>query len=103
MAVSMTAMMLSVDLFVVGGSVAKAGDLFIEPARRVIADHTYSSVGCGIQILPSELDTDAPILGSAWLARQAKSREKPVNVDIPTFKLSLPERDALEKCRRGCV
>ena len=33
-AVATLAMILDVDLFVVGGSVVKAGDLLLEPARR---------------------------------------------------------------------
>ncbi len=35
-AVATLAMVLDVDLFVVGGGVVKAGDLLLEPARRAV-------------------------------------------------------------------
>lgn len=95
-AVSMTAMMLNIDLFVIGGSVAKVGDLIIEPARRKLDDHTYASVGCGVQIVASTLDTDSPILGCAWLARQAPPISvKPV-IKMTSLQLSSTERRTLE-------
>jgi glycyl-radical enzyme activating protein/glucokinase-like ROK family protein len=65
------AMVLNIDLFVIGGSVAKSGDLLLEPARRAIPHHCYRSVGCEIRIVPAALVNDGPILGCAWLARQA--------------------------------
>jgi glycyl-radical enzyme activating protein/glucokinase-like ROK family protein len=77
-AVGSMAMILNMDLFVVGGSVAKAGDLLLEPARRVLPLHTYRSVGCGVHLITSELGDDGPILGCAWLARQAQTDRKTI-------------------------
>jgi glycyl-radical enzyme activating protein/glucokinase-like ROK family protein len=70
-AVATLAMLFDVDLFVVGGSVARCGDLLLDPARREIQQHAYRSVGSGICLVASEISGDAPILGCAWLARQA--------------------------------
>jgi glycyl-radical enzyme activating protein/glucokinase-like ROK family protein len=70
-AVATMAMLFDVDLFVVGGSVAKAGDLLLEPARRELSQHAYRSVGSGVRLIASEIGDDGPILGCAWLARQA--------------------------------
>ncbi len=95
-AVSMTTMMLNIDLFVIGGSVAKAGDLIIEPARRKLDDHTYGSVGCGVKIVASDLDTDGPILGCAWLARNLPEIDIIVETKTPSFTLSESERKTLE-------
>jgi glucokinase len=70
-AVATMAMMLDVDLYVIGGSVAKAGDLLLEPARRGVPKYSFRSVGARVRIVPTALGDDGPILGCAWLARQA--------------------------------
>ena len=70
-AVATMAMMLDVDLYVIGGSVAKAGDLLLEPARRGVPNYSFRSVGARVRIVPTALGDDGPILGCAWLARQA--------------------------------
>jgi glucokinase len=64
------AMILNIDLYVIGGSVAKAGDLFLEPARKMVPHYSFKSVSSGVRIVANELDTDGPILGCGWLARQ---------------------------------
>jgi glucokinase len=70
-AIATMAMMLDVDLYVIGGSVAKAGDLLLEPARRGVPKYSHRSVGARVRIVPTALGDDGPILGCAWLARQA--------------------------------
>jgi glycyl-radical enzyme activating protein/glucokinase-like ROK family protein len=70
-AVATLAMLLDVDLFVVGGSVVKAGDLLLEPARRAVPAHCYRSVGCAVRIVATEIGDDGHILGSGWMARHA--------------------------------
>jgi glucokinase len=67
-AVASVAMILDVELFVVGGSVAKAGDLLLAPARRTLLEYSYRSVGTRVRILASEMGEDAPILGCGWMA-----------------------------------
>ena len=73
-AVATLAMVLDIDLFVVGGSVVKSGDLLLEPARRAVPAHCYRSVGCGVRIVATELGDDGPLLGCAWLARDALAK-----------------------------
>lgn len=70
-AIATMAMMLDVDLYVIGGSVAKAGDLLLEPARRGVPKYSFASVSERVRIVPTALGDDGPILGCAWLARQA--------------------------------
>jgi predicted NBD/HSP70 family sugar kinase len=65
------AMILDIELYVVGSSVARAGDLLLEPARQTAPKYCYRSVGQRVRIMPAELWDDGPILGCAWLARQA--------------------------------
>ena len=69
-AIATLAMIVNVDLYVVGGSVAKCGDLLLTPARLAVPRHAFASVAAPVRIVASSLDTDAPILGCAWLARQ---------------------------------
>jgi glucokinase len=69
-AVATLAMILDVELYVIGSSVAKAGDLLLEPARRAVAHHAYHSVASRVRIVRSELEDDGPILGCGWLARR---------------------------------
>jgi glucokinase len=70
-AVATMAMVLDIDLFVVGSSVAKAGDLLLQPARDSVPLHAYASVACRVRIVPTTLGDDGPVLGCAWLARRA--------------------------------
>lgn len=69
-AVATLAMILDVELYVIGSSVAKAGDLLLEPARRAVIHHAHCSVAERVRIVRSALEDDGPILGCAWLARQ---------------------------------
>ncbi|MDY0093831.1 MAG: ROK family protein [Candidatus Vecturithrix sp.] len=64
------AMILNIDLYVIGGSVAKAGDVLLEPARKIVPKYSFKSVSPDVRIVATELDTDGPILGCAWQARQ---------------------------------
>ena len=70
-AIASMAMLLDIDLYVVGGSVAKSGDLLLEPARRTVPRCSYPSVSSRVRIVAAPLGDDGPILGCGWLARQA--------------------------------
>ncbi len=72
-AVASMAMMLNIELYVIGGSVSKAGDLLLEPARGTAPRYCVRAVGARVQIVASALGDDGPILGSGWLARHAVS------------------------------
>lgn len=69
-AVASMAMILNIELYVIGGSVYKCGDLFLNPARKMVPHYSFQSVSQGVRIVATELDTDGPILGCAWQARQ---------------------------------
>ena len=69
-AIASIAMILDVELYVVGSSVARAGDLILDPARRTVPDYSYRSVSSRVRITTGELWDDGPILGCGWLARQ---------------------------------
>jgi glucokinase len=75
-AVGSMALILDIELFVVGGSVAKAGDLLLEPARQILGHYCLDSVAGHTRIEPVALGDDSPILGCAWLARNGLKDEK---------------------------
>lgn len=69
-AVASMAMFINIETFVIGGSVARAGTLLIEPALASVKRYSFKAVGDKVRILQSSLGDDAPILGGAWMARQ---------------------------------
>ncbi len=69
--VATLAMILDLELYVIGGSVAKSGELLLEPARQTVRDYAFDSIATQVRIAPAELGDDGPILGCGWLARQA--------------------------------
>ena len=70
-AVASLAMTLNIERFVIGGSVASAGDLLLAPARETLKRYAFDAVAARLQVVASALGEDAAILGAAWLARQA--------------------------------
>lgn len=69
-AVASMAMMLNIELYVLGGSVANAGDLLIKPAMETVPQYSFKAVGERVKIATSELGDNAPILGGAQIIRQ---------------------------------
>jgi len=74
-AVASMAMILDIGLYIVGGSVSKAGGLLLEPARRTVPSCSYPSVASHVRIVAAVLGDDGPILGCGWLARQAQRQD----------------------------
>ena len=62
-------MTLNIELFVIGGSVAQAGDLLLGPARETLPGYAFKAVSARVQLRASQLGEDGAILGAAWLAR----------------------------------
>ena len=96
-AIATMAMLLNVDLFVLGGSVAKSGEVLLERTRRAVFRHAYRSVGCGVQVIATELGDDGPILGCAWIARQALAESRQTAVRSGSSRLIASERANLEQ------
>jgi glucokinase len=71
--VASLAMILNIDLYVVGGGVVKAGELLLGPARQTVPRYSYESVSSRVRIVATELGDDGPLLGCGWLARQVLS------------------------------
>ncbi len=65
--IATTATELDVRTFVVGGGVAKAGEVVFEPLRRHLRDFAVLDYVAGLEVRPAELD-NAGLLGAAALA-----------------------------------
>jgi glucokinase len=63
------AVTLDVELYVLGGSVVKLGDLLLEPAREIAPRYMLSSLRSRVKILTSQLQGDEALLGCAYLVR----------------------------------
>ncbi len=69
-AIASLAMTLNIETFVIGGSVAKAGDLLLGPSRESLKGYSFRAVSARVRVIASGLGEDAPILGAAVLARR---------------------------------
>ena len=69
-AVASMAMMMNIERFVIGGSVAGAGELLLVAARESLRRYSFAEVSAKVKITVSGLGGDAPLLGCAWMARQ---------------------------------
>ncbi len=70
-AIATLAMILDIELFVIGSSVVKCGDLLLAPTRDAVYRHAHQSVAQRVQVVVSPLGDDGPILGCGWLCRSA--------------------------------
>jgi glucokinase len=59
------------EVVVVGGGVIAAGDLLLEPARRVVAERALSPSKDVARIVPARFGAESGMLGAALLAREA--------------------------------
>jgi glucokinase len=61
------------DTIVIGGGVAKMGELLLEPARQVVAERAFKLPASAVKIVPALLGDDAGVLGAALFARQQQT------------------------------
>jgi glucokinase len=60
------------EMIIIGGGLAKVGDLLLEPARRVVRERAFQLSARLVRIVPAQLGDDAAVLGAAIFARQQK-------------------------------
>lgn len=75
-AVATMSSLMDVDLFVIGGSVSRTGDLLLSPARNGLRKYALESIASRIKIVETKLHENAPILGCAAQAKQLLKRQK---------------------------
>lgn len=57
------------DVLVVGGALAAAGDLLLDPLREVLAERTAVTSGAAVDVVGGQLGAAAPARGALLLAR----------------------------------
>jgi len=73
-AVATVAMLMDVSTFVLFGSVVKAGELLLTPAREAVPNYSFHSVSSRVKIFASKLGDDAGMLGAALTAKTDEGR-----------------------------
>ena len=58
------------ELFIIGGSIAKAGDYFLLPVKAAVNKHSLSLVNRDTEFTVSQLGDDAGLIGVAMLIRK---------------------------------
>ncbi|MER5437167.1 ROK family protein [Streptomyces sp. NPDC002790] len=66
--IAATATLVEIDIAVVGGGVAKAGDVLFMPLRRALRDYATLSFVQGLTVVPASTGTDAGLVGAAAAA-----------------------------------
>ena len=69
--IAATATLVELELVVVGGGVAAAGELLFAPLRRALQDYATLPFVRGLEVRPAELGTDAGLVGAAAAAAHA--------------------------------
>lgn len=67
-AISASAALVELDVVVIGGGVAQAGDTLFAPLRRRMADYTVLDFTRGLPVVPALLALDAGLIGAAAVA-----------------------------------
>ncbi|MDX2137997.1 MAG: ROK family protein, partial [Chloroflexota bacterium] len=68
-AVASMAMILDIETNVIGGGVARLGDLLLAPARQAMQRYCFSALGARVKIVATALGDAGPLLGCAYMAR----------------------------------
>ena len=58
------------EMIIIGGGIAKMGDLLLNPARQVVRERAFQLSAQVVQIVPAQLGDDAGVLGAAVFAFQ---------------------------------
>ena len=65
------------EMIVVGGGMAKMGDLLLDPARQVMRERAFAISAQAVRIVPAQLGDDAGVLGAAMFAFQQNRTRRP--------------------------
>ncbi|MFF7816294.1 ROK family protein [Streptomyces roseolus] len=68
--IAATAHLVEVDIAVIGGGVAGAGEVLFAPLRRALADYATLSFARDLAVVPAATGTDAGLLGAAAATRE---------------------------------
>ena len=59
--------LLNPEKVIIGGGVAAAGDLLLDPIRKTIKERAMVVAGNSVEIVPAELGNSAGVIGASML------------------------------------
>lgn len=62
--------LLNPERVIIGGGVAEAGDLLLEPIRKTIKERAMVVAGSSVEIVPAELGNSAGVIGASMLIEE---------------------------------
>ncbi|MGW1377388.1 ROK family protein [Streptomyces sp. NPDC002446] len=68
--IAATATLVEIDIAVIGGGVAGAGDVLFDPLRSALREYATLSFVSGLTVVPALMGTDAGLVGAAAAAAQ---------------------------------
>ncbi|QPP09987.1 ROK family protein [Streptomyces bathyalis] len=63
--IAATATLVEIEIAVLGGGVAKAGEVLFAPLRRSLREYATLSFVQGLEVVPAQMGTDAGLIGAA--------------------------------------
>ncbi|MFI0906272.1 ROK family protein [Streptomyces sioyaensis] len=73
--IAATATLVEIDIAVIGGGVAGAGEVLFAPLRAALRDYARLSFVSGLTVVPAQMGTDAGVVGAAAAAAQQSRLE----------------------------
>ncbi|KIZ17201.1 ROK family protein [Streptomyces natalensis] len=70
--IAATATLVEIDIAVIGGGVAGAGDILFAPLRRALRSYATLSFVADLTVVPAQMGTDAGVVGAAAAAQQSR-------------------------------
>lgn len=67
--------LLNPAMVIIGGGVARAGELIFAPVRRIVREEAFERPGAAVQIVPAALGDDVGAIGAAAVARLSLLRD----------------------------
>ena len=61
------------EMIIIGGGMAKMGDLLLDPARRIVRERAFQLPTRAVQIVSAQLGDDAGVLGAAVFTFQQRA------------------------------
>ncbi|MGP4001090.1 ROK family protein [Streptomyces sp. 8N706] len=78
--IAAAATLVEIEVAVIGGGVAAAGDVLFAPLRRALRDYATLSFVQGLRVAPARMGTDAGLVGAAAAAWDASGAGRPATV-----------------------
>ncbi|MFG2865408.1 ROK family protein [Streptomyces sioyaensis] len=73
--IAATATLIEIDIAVIGGGVAGAGEVLFAPLRAALREYATLSFVSGLTVVPAQMGTDAGVVGAAAAAAQQSRLE----------------------------